>query len=317
MSWFWCSFITLGIIHMAYAGTNLRFYLTDEPSLQNYVATPIDKPLAFLSLIKDDKRPITFCAYGLDGKNDGPMTTEVVSTYMTLNNTYVILVDWEKLAATLLTDLEYIVIRENAKKVGVALAKAIYTLVQNGVQLLFRLVAHSLGAIVMAYAGRTFEKLTNYTLKIPRIIHLDPAGPLNNNDEGPKRTDAVFVVAFHTNPGGLGSSESVGHVDFWANCDNNKTQPGCPTNPLQLPNEKSWSCSHGRSWMEFCEALLSSFSYPAACVSTCSDWISQSNPDPQINYLGDNVDPNIPGNCFFSTKSSAPFSKGLEGLKPN
>lgn len=64
--------------------------------------------------------------------------------------------------------------------------------------------------------------------KLPRIIALDPAGPLftyRPDDLRLNRRDAKIVEVIHTNGGVLGFSSDAGTIDFFPN--GGRSQPGC------------------------------------------------------------------------------------------
>lgn len=80
------------------------------------------------------------------------------------------------------------------------------------------LIGHSLGAHICGEAGRTYTSLTGESLT--RITGLDPARPCFNEGEqlsGLERGDAEFVDVIHSNPGILGTRDSIGDVDFYPN----------------------------------------------------------------------------------------------------
>ncbi|XP_077536516.1 phospholipase A1-like [Haemaphysalis longicornis] len=95
------------------------------------------------------------------------------------------------------------------------------------------LVGFSLGAHVMGFAGRHFQKTTS--MKLGRIIGLDPAGALfQGTTVSLSRNDAKYVDIIHTNGGDiyafkLGLWNAMGHVDFYPN--GGKIQPNCSIYP--------------------------------------------------------------------------------------
>lgn len=73
-------------------------------------------------------------------------------------------------------------------------------------------------------------------MKLPRIIALDPAGPLfvaRPIDKRLNATDAEIVEVVHSNGGTFGFSKACGTIDFFAN--GGSSQPGCkPVESLDL-----------------------------------------------------------------------------------
>lgn len=88
------------------------------------------------------------------------------------------------------------------------------------------LVGHSLGGHVTGFVGKYLYNMTGE--KLPRIIALDPAGPLfarKPADERLNSTDAEIVEVIHTDGGMLGFKDVIGTIDFFPNGGRN--QPGC------------------------------------------------------------------------------------------
>lgn len=88
------------------------------------------------------------------------------------------------------------------------------------------LVGHSLGGQVCGFAGTRVQKKTG--MKLPRIIALDPAGPLFNGRPAQFRLDggdARVVSVIHTDGGTFGFYAACGTIDFFPN--GGSTQPGC------------------------------------------------------------------------------------------
>lgn len=88
------------------------------------------------------------------------------------------------------------------------------------------LIGHSLGGQITGWVGKRFRKLTKNTL--PRIIALDPAGPLFSSRPEDKRlnkNDADIVMVLHSDGGKLGFGSRCGSIDFFPN--GGSDQPGC------------------------------------------------------------------------------------------
>lgn len=67
---------------------------------------------------------------------------------------------------------------------------------------------------------------------------LDPAGPLFSffpQSIKLDKTDAEFIDVIHTDAGGFGYSETVGHVDFFPN-GGSGVQPGCHADEIHARN---------------------------------------------------------------------------------
>ena len=87
-------------------------------------------------------------------------------------------------------------------------------------------VGHSLGGHISGFVGKKVQEMVKE--KLPRIIALDPAGPLfENRPEGERLSpkDAVVVHVIHTNGGAFGFLEACGTIDFFPN--NGTFQSGC------------------------------------------------------------------------------------------
>lgn len=187
------------------------------------------------------------------------------------------------------------------------------------------IVGYSLGAHIAGMIG-------SMTPNLPRIIALDPAGPMFSCQDRLVRldpTDANFVMVLHTNAdsffySGLGSPQAMGHVDVYAN--NAAVQPGCKRGNLKLiadlvgaPDGKTSSdedsdiwCSHTRSMKYFLEMLEyetceSSCAYYGFPCSSLDNWLAGACfPCPKVGcpVLGYNFMKNntmLRGKLFFNT----------------
>lgn len=88
------------------------------------------------------------------------------------------------------------------------------------------LVGHSLGGQITGFVGKKVYKLSGQ--KLPRIIALDPAGPLfiqRPDDKRLNKNDAQVVHVIHSDGGTFGFKDATGTIDFFPNGGN--SQPGC------------------------------------------------------------------------------------------
>jgi pancreatic triacylglycerol lipase len=139
-----------------------------------------------------------------------PMTTEA---YLQNSDVNVIAFDWGVAA----DDSSYIRARSRISAAGVVGANFLDFLLINGLLSYVDLivVGYSLGAHLAGFIGKN----TKYG-SIGTIIGLEPAGPLfdvNNPATRLAPTDAHYVENIHTNGGGLGIFDPIGHADFYPN----------------------------------------------------------------------------------------------------
>lgn len=90
----------------------------------------------------------------------------------------------------------------------------------------FLIIGHSLGGQISGFIGKRVQKATGQ--KLPRIVALDPAGPLFTQRPEDKRlnpNDAEVVHVIHTDGDAFGYKNPVGTIDFFPNGGN--SQPGC------------------------------------------------------------------------------------------
>ncbi|XP_022814679.1 phospholipase A1-like [Spodoptera litura] len=304
---------SLGFSETAY----LRCY---QGSLNNYVETPLSHPLKLIPCINKEL-PTVIYTFGYRGKISGPATTAVLTAYINKKKRNVILLNWENEAESGMfgISLGYAFSAiPNAKKIGRELGQALIDFTKAGVAISdIHLVAHSLGAHLMGFAGRLTRE-QGYV--VPRITGLDPAGTLFEGPlslhSGLDRTCAKFVDIIHTDLGNYGSSTSTGTVDIWPNYTGEKNkQPGCPIGNFEMFSPEDL-CSHDRSWGYFVEALAWPTSFQAVAASNYSEWVAHGGESNRTIYLGDLTSTQAKGNYYLRTNSKSPFGLGVEGTKP-
>ncbi|KAF9414530.1 hypothetical protein HW555_007604 [Spodoptera exigua] len=290
-------------------------------SLDHFVETPLADPLKLIPYINNEL-PTVIYTFGYRGRVDGPATTAVLTAYIKKKKRNIILLNWQEEAVTGLFGIPIgyaFNAIPSAKKVGRELGDAILELTQAGVDISdIHLVAHSLGAHIMGYAGKVTRE---HGYVIPRITGLDPPGTLFEGafaiHSGLDRTCAKFVDIVHTDLGSYGSTTSRGTIDIWPNyTGENSKQPGCPDGIFELFSREDL-CSHDRSWGYFVEALASPTAFVAVGAANYSDWVTHGGDINRAIYLGDLTSTQAKGNYYMRTNSKSPYALHAEGIKPN
>lgn len=175
----------------------------------------------------------------------------------------------------------------------------------------FIVVGHSLGGHIAGFVGKRIISLRNATL--PRIVALDPAGPLFLSRPAARRlnsTDADVVQAIHTNGGALGFFPPIGTIDFYPNGGMN--QDGCIT--LDPFNAETYMgplfCNHVRSLMYFAEAIREYQSFPSLKCENYTSFLEDKCWNNEIVYMGD-LELRSTGKFYLTTNSQEPYSRGL------
>ncbi|KAJ8960019.1 hypothetical protein NQ318_009455 [Aromia moschata] len=120
------------------------------------------------------------------------------------------------------------------------------------------------------------------------MFRLDPAGPLFESQDPRARldqSDASFVDVIHSNGenlilGGLGSSQPMGHVDFYPN--GGRVQKGCSHLFVGAINDFIWSsavegrslCNHRRAYKFFIDSVSPRCHFPAFPCESYEDFIA-------------------------------------------
>jgi len=208
-------------------------------------------------------RPTKFIVHGFLNTGFDSWVQEMSAALLEHGDYNVISVDWSGGSMP-----PYTQATANTRLVGREIALLVNTLVAEfGASAGdVHLIGHSLGAHTSGYAGQNITGLG-------RITGMDPAGPYFQWMPTFVRldpSDATLVDIIHSNGvanfalGGWGSSQPMGHLDFYPN--GGAHQPGCPA--VELPAGLSIddivdfgtglvACSHGRAYDLFTESLRS------------------------------------------------------------
>ncbi|EDV51686.1 lipase member H-A [Drosophila erecta] len=133
--------------------------------------------------------------------------------------------------------------------------------------------------------------------QLTQITALDPSSG-EELDHKLSQADAEFVEVVHTNAGGEGTWERLGHVDYYPN--GGQTQPGCSTD----------SCSHERAFELLAEMWSPENDFVSArCGSVES--LGASSCRWSTHKMGQKEEEQpATGIYFLETRQSSPFSRG-------
>ncbi|KAJ7383384.1 hypothetical protein OS493_028466 [Desmophyllum pertusum] len=240
--------------------------------------------------------------------------TQMKSALLSREDCNVILVDWSK-GAKLLTG--YGQAAGNTRLVGAQVAELIRFLITNtsgspGLANRFYIVGFSLGAQAAGYAG---SYLRAKGMKLGRITGLDPASLFFTNRDATIRLDpgdAEYVDVIHTDAGGFGTSQKVGHIDFFPN--GGSLQPGCVFNILKPMNIAK--CDHMRAPRYYIASVKNSCSWRAyPCQTGYQQFtggycLSCNGACPSMGFDADRT--NRTGTFYLQTNNNAPFCAGIE-----
>ncbi|KAF8786114.1 inactive pancreatic lipase-related protein 1-like [Argiope bruennichi] len=209
----------------------------------------------------------------------------------------------------------------NTRVIGAVIAKMVNFLTkQAGMSPQnVHLIGHSLGAHIAGYTG---ERVRN----LGRITGLDPAGPYFRRTDPAVRldpTDAIFVDVIHTNAAdiifsGLGTTDAVGHMDFYPNggskqpgCDNAKGEEAPPSNDPTAVFAKH-KCPHMRANTYFQESVNPRCRFQAVYCNSYADFESgKCRSSSIVSPMGLHAQkiPRLtaPAKFYLKTKASSPF----------
>lgn len=194
----------------------------------------------------DSSKSTFIIVHGFRSSGDADWIENMMLSLLNQSDANVIVVDWSKGADYLPTNYEQAV--ANTEVVGTILTLMVKTLENHrgATETHIHIIGHSLGAHVAGFAGKSHKRE-----RYQRITGLDPAGPFFKEVEDHaklSKTDAYLVDVIHTDGGGFGHLNSLGHLDFYPN--GGKIQPGC----LITSNI---ACSHSRAQVFFTASIIS------------------------------------------------------------
>ncbi|XP_050315533.1 phospholipase A1-like [Anthonomus grandis grandis] len=285
----------------------VTFYLYTSENPEEFTAIDKDN----LERFRNTTNEIVFLIHGWTNSRDSPWLNDMKNAFLIRNkDCYVIIVDWQEPANQF-----YYVSSINTYDVSKFITNLLTNLYKNyGVdKKQFLLVGHSLGGQITGFVGKLFKKATLETL--PRIIALDPAGPLFTSrpvDKRLNKNDADVVEVIHTDGGTFGFDDACGTIDFFVN--GGSSQPGCKKIDLADPLgsfKDPLMCDHQRAYAYFIEALLN----PTDLVAQkCSNWAQF-----KVNYcdketvpLGD-LNTTLTGRFYLETNKEKPYTRKTGG----
>ncbi|XP_031628396.1 hepatic triacylglycerol lipase-like [Contarinia nasturtii] len=223
----------------------------------------------------------------------------IYSAYRCRGNVNFVAVDTAGFVDTLYTWSAF-----NTEEIGKVISESLEYLVRTYPVQKIHLIGHSLGAHIAGSAGRNFYYKTGKL--IPRITALDAANPCFNSGEnltGIQRGDAEFVVAIHSNNGGLGKKDPYGDADFYPN-GVQPLPPGC----------YSMSCAHQRAPEYYAESVYpgNENNFMAVKCGSLSSLISNFCPGNPVP-MGYATPQNLKGNYFLKTNEVSPY--GMNATK--
>uniref|UniRef100_A0A8C5QM22 Triacylglycerol lipase n=1 Tax=Leptobrachium leishanense TaxID=445787 RepID=A0A8C5QM22_9ANUR len=240
---------------------NTRFLLFTPQNSNNFQEINARNPSTISSSNFRTNRRTRFIIHGFIDKGEETWLTDMCKAMLTVEDVNCFSVDWSGGSRTLYTQAS-----NNIRVVGAEVALFIDVLSSN-----FgyspsnvHVIGHSLGAQAAGEVGKRRRGLG-------RITGLDPAEPYFQGTPIEVRldpSDAPFVDVIHTDAApvipnlGLGTSQLVGHLDFFPN--GGEQMPGCGKNALSqiIDLDGIWqgtrdfvACNHLRSYKYYLESI--------------------------------------------------------------
>ncbi|KAI8422535.1 hypothetical protein MSG28_006340 [Choristoneura fumiferana] len=253
--------ILIGIFHNT-QGAWLRCY---NGALDNVQVVPLYKPEQLLNTTCINlAHPTVFYTFGYRGKVAGPATTSILSAYLATKKRNVVLLDWEDDASSGILGLPLgyaFSAVPSAIKIGADLGEALVKLARSGMNMTqMHLIGHSLGAHLMAYAGRHTRE---NGLVVARITGLDPARALFEDNNT------------------LSNSEFAEYY-----LDYKQIQNMTNFEKIRTATNRNL-CSHDRSWRYFVQSIVSPTDFSASYAKDYDSWVENAGRSDRTTYLGD------------------------------
>ncbi|KAL3288200.1 hypothetical protein HHI36_002650 [Cryptolaemus montrouzieri] len=284
----------------------VTFYLATQQNFDNLTVVDFLKP----SVVVASK--IYFIIHGWQSEHNASwcfdLTKAILDKYP---ESQVILVGWERPASENIAFSAF-----NTESVGYLVGILINRLVTdyNIPKSNFILIGHSLGGQIAGWAGKKFQAIRGE--KLPRIVALDPAGPLFTFRPDSRRLnkdDADVVMVIHTNGGIMGFRDRCGTIDFFPN--GGSCQPGCVRLNLQSIDAllDPLTCSHTRSHTYLTQAITVTRSFLGRKCPTYGHFQLGYKCQETVADMG-NFTENAEGSFYLETESKSPFSKILRAF---
>ncbi|XP_076673462.1 pancreatic triacylglycerol lipase-like [Andrena cerasifolii] len=183
--------------------------------------------------------------------------------------------------------------------VGQYVSKMIEFLETKGMSLSdLTIIGHSLGAHVAGLSGYHVKNEVDY------IVALDPALPLFSSKPPGRRVsyeDAKYVEVIHTNGGGLGFLNPLGHVDYYPN--GGEKQVGCIIDP-------GGACSHLRSCLYYAESINTKVGFWSARCNSYKLFLLGLCKSPTSLMGGVAPKYNVKNKYYLTTNPVSPYARG-------
>jgi len=279
------------------ARTDVEFHLYTRNNRNNRQNLVLNNANSIRNSFFSASRPTRYIIHGWNNHGGSAVNTLLRDAYLNKADVNVIVVDWGAGANHLI----YSVSRDRIDSVAEVTAEFIDWLARDfGNSVSNTLVTgHSLGGHTAGLVGKKVR-----SGKIPRIVAMDPAGPLfsvNNPGARVDRGDATFVEVIHTNTGLLGLTDPIGHVDIYPN--GGSTQPGCGS-------DISGACAHGRAYEFYAESITSGRGFTC---QRCSDRAAAASGSCSglgtIQLGGEPLNTKTNGIFYVSTNANSPYAQ--------
>ncbi|XP_078046319.1 lipase member H-B-like [Augochlora pura] len=238
----------------------------------------------------------------------GYMESTATPNVVSLLNSYIVGTNYNVIGINYnyVTHSDYITAASLADNVAAVLVNGINKMVTAGLdKTKLILSGFSLGAQVSGLVGR------NLPFVLPKLMAIDPAGPLFNIlSPSITASDAACVICVHTDQGFFGTTHACNHIDFYPN-GGDREQPGCLSLSLEYT---AGSCSHVRGEGFMTEAAM----YPNAFIGVkCNSWndFKAGKCDNNVTVpMGFNTPCSASGKFYLQTNSKSRFAKGQSGI---